>query len=506
MPILTKINNYDPLFVPATPLSNAAVINTITIKRSAQEEILSKSTNTLYTYTEDTYDARLYTNELPIVTNIIKIDVSPNATFTFILDTNDTVRTSYLVTVTSEDGTTTATRRIVIIDIGTLSPTLTVNTVTDNNFVTSMPKYYAEQPITVNVTTLNVGIIEVSTFDNTTQYFNLDVRTSDAGATVAHISKTGTDPNALNLHGTPIVPFNVDEDLVLDDNFVYLKISDGTTTIYFKLIQVGTITTTTVLDKLKEDMSNKWYHVFNQSTAVLVGLLTGTQIVDASTRTDTDLRTWLDGLNIQWFDVSVHLATLRDLAATQTAALDNTYTAFNTSNVQTFVQDNVIDLGASISGELFTIFTALPTQVQESYKHSINWFRYIRDRNYDHIVSPNVTKAQRTVVLSQAKSDYLKEFSHAAVIYKYVNKRYLEHFIRKLKHISGLISKNLLAYEVSVEQVDIMILGLENIKGKSIHSAAFEVYTESHIDAFINQLEYLKTKPKVIQHIEWVNT
>ncbi|BBI90577.1 hypothetical protein HYO65_gp185 [Tenacibaculum phage PTm1] len=442
MPLITKINNYDGTFVPSTPLSDSATINSTYIKRSQQEEILVKSTNPIYTYTEDTYEARLYSNEMSIVTDIIKVTHSAGATYTFVHDTSDSVRTSYLLTVTSESGKTVTKRRIVPINIGSVSPTLTINTITDGNFYTSKPRYFSEQNVTVSRNTLKVGVIEVTTFNNASQYFNLTIKTSNASSTLTYIAKTTSEPNSLNTHGTTLTAFNTTEDAVLDDNFVYAKVVAGSDIIYFKLVQSGTVSSTTTLDSLKKLMSNKWFYVYNNRTAVKVSDLTGAQVVEAESKTDADLRTWLSGLTKTYHDVSTHLVTLRDLTATQNQQTFIDLKAYNDSNIQSFTQSDVKDMGASIAGELYTIFNALDTATKAGFKHTLNWFQYIRDRKYDHIVSPNVTVSERNRVLSQAKSDFQKEFSHASVLYKYVNDRYLEHFIRKFKYIKGLIDGN----------------------------------------------------------------
>lgn len=506
---IIKIQNFDEVFVPSEPLSDSATIFTTYIKRSSQEVLLQPTTDNQYVYPEPVFLAKLYSNEINQVLDIVKSTFAAYATVQFVQDFTDTVRTSYTLTVTSESGLFTSKRRIVPIDLGAVSPDFTVHTINDNNFVDSKVAYYAEQPVTVDSTTLNVGIIEVTEFDNSTQYFNLDVKTSDASAVQTFIAlNADTDPNGLNIHANVIDEFSVEEALVLDDNFVYVKLRSGPIIggdyLYFKLVQSAAIPAVSTLDILKKELSNLYLHLFNRRTAVKIGNLTPEQIYQLEPNTDDNsVRLYLDTNNITWYDLSNgnNFNALIDEAGSTALYEYPVLFAYNSANLPTFTNDDVKDMGASIASALYDIFDALPTEKRISFTHTLNWLKYIKDRDYSHIVTPTLSESQRAEILSIAKSNYLAEFSHAYVLYNNVNKRWLEFFVRRIRYVREQISAGLLIYEADLAQIDVMLLALTNIKSASNSTSAFDQYTEASVDTFAMHLEYLKLKANTIQRI-----
>lgn len=502
---IIKIKNFDEVFIPSEPLSDSATIFTTYIKRSNQEVLLQPTTDNQYVYPEPVFLAKLYSNEISQILDIVKSTFAPYATVQFVQDFTDTVRTSYTLTVTSESGMYTSKRRIVPIDLGAVSPELTVHTVIDNNFVESKVAYYAEQPVTVDSTTLKVGIIEVAEFDNSTQYFDVNVKTSDATSSFSLIGAVAnTDPNGLNIQGNAIAQFNIDEALVLDANYVYLKVVAGSETLYFKLIQSGTVSTVSVLDVLKQDLSNLYLHLFNRRTAVKIGDLTPEQIYQLEPNSDDNaLRTWLNDNDVAWYDLSDgnNFNALIDVDGSTALYNYPVLFAYNSANLPTFTNEDVKDMGASIASALYEIFDALPTENRVNFVHTLNWLKYIKDRDYSHIVTPALSESQRAEILSIAKANYLTEFSHAYVLYNNVNKRWLEYFIRRIRYVREQISAGLLQYEADLAQIDVMLLALTNIKAASNKTAAFDQYTEASVDTFAMHLEYLKLKANTIQRI-----
>ena len=504
--ITTKIKNYDAIFQPTDPLSDDSQIIDTFIERSGQKIILGVSTSTGYVYNEPVFVAPLYSNEMDKITEVIKSTIAEGATIDFQEDTGDVVRTSYIITATSESGLSNTRRRIIPVDLGSINTSLSVYRVEDVNNTQTNPHYYAESLQSNNGISLKVGTIEVYDFDNTTDYFNVNVITNDSIATNSYVSKGGVEPQGLNTHSVTLVPFDTSEDEVLDDNFVYLKKTNGADTIYFKLVELGVEPTITELDQLKSTMSNKWYHVFNENIAVEVGDMTGAQILNAEPRDDSSLMGYLGSLGIQYHQINLYLSELRDVTPTENEQVSGELIAWNESNVDEFLESDLNDLGASIASDLYDIYNALDETTKLSFEHTIKWFEYIKTRDEGVIVSPDLDNDVKLRVLSKAKNQYLQEFSSASQMWKWVNKRYLEYFLRKLRYVSTLSSQGLIQLNQTTADINIMILALENIKLEGVNTASFDQYTESAFDKFANGLEYLNLKPQVIQRIQWINS
>ena len=508
MPLEIKIKNYDDIIIPSGPLSSSASLQRIYISRSESKTFLQTNNSDEYNYEENLYEAELFGNELNNVEDVLQIEVSAFATYTMFLDEEDLDETSYVLVITSEDKTTTTKIRILIKDMGPVSTNLRINKVEDSNYIFISANYYAEVPVTVNDTTLDVGIVEVAEFDNSFEYFNVDVLTNDSDAIVSMIAKTeNVDPDLLQTYSKTLEPFNLEEDIVLDDRFVYLKIYSISydQTIYLKLVQNISVDNVTEVERLKKVMSNKWYYLYHLSTAFDVSSeITAEQLIEAEFFTEDELRTFLDDTGTVWYDISGYYEILVDSDETESNIKNQRNISYNLSGIQKFLSSDVENLGASIASDLYDIIVA--SSVSEDYIKSQAWLKYVRDEDITHICSTQLSEFELFSTLQKAKTEFLEEFSYVSVVYELVNSRYLTNFLRKLKYVNESVISGTLEYSVSSNMLGNIIQGLSNMINLSNDTAALNAYTSSFVDVLFNNLENLKIRENSIQRIEWVNT
>lgn len=501
MPITTKIRNFDNLFIPSTPLSEDVALEVLFVKRNQLETNLQISTSSAYVYSEPVLVARLYDNEINRVTEIVQSKIPENATYTFIVDTADTTRTSYLFTITSESGKTTSKYRVVTESLGTSPTNLEVHKVVNENDANAKPRYFDYQDVTVNSTTLKIGIIEVPSFNNASEYFNISIKTSDNSSVLTYVSKNGNEPDSLNTHSTTLVAFDANEDVVLDDAFVYAKITDGTDTYYFKLIQSTSLASQSDLDSLKEKMSNKWYHIFDNVTAVQIGHLTASQLIAANdTANNTALKTYLDNNTIKYVELGSHLPSLIDTSATESLLIDGALAAYNNSNIDVFTQSDIDDLGKSLATSILVNIDAL---AEEPSEHIRTWLEYVSTRDSKKIVSSTLSASMQSAAIQKAKSDFIKNFATTAFVYKTINSRYLEHMLRKIDYVRLRVKNKTLVYKASVSQLESSSLAIRNIANAHKQTASFDSLTETALKEFANALDLMIVDENVIQKIKW---
>jgi hypothetical protein len=471
MIIKVKDFGYDP--TPATPLSSDALLEAVVLTIDGIDTNFEPSGTSL----EVIYRLGDQLDKLSI-----KYQISAGASISI----NDTDLASRIVTVTSEDCTTSTIYTVTFTESETTSTTdIAIYAIKDS--VTS-----EQLPITFGSANANICTASLRWFDNNTTYIDVNVDTNFTNTTVVELiaATLNTDPDSMNLFGQELLAFTLEESAFLDAAYVYLRISrQDAQTKWIRLTKATTEVTASWLDAVKRRFSDKWCSLFNNR--ILTSLITDSAelLTLESIQSIEDLKLALDVLSIEWVDLRIYVDEFIDEEATSTQFQLSTskLTLFNQLSYKGLPLQSYDRLDIAFSKWLYKEINK--HELSEQFEEVLAWLRHLHDDLF-HVHD-----------LKLARIDYLANSGLNCLLI--ISTRLLKHLISWLTWIRHVQVMNFAKYDVSVPTLDIMLYAVTSVYQNKTSSYQMQHDVALAALTFFENIEALKKSNDIITIGDW---
>jgi hypothetical protein len=433
------------------------------------------------------------------------------------------VGSTQILTITAEDTLTAVTIRLIKNDIGIAQtyPMLYVCTsltdqYTSDEFETAC-RMHAPILTTVDTTSLYVGAIELPA-----SYVSVDSAAVNIAAltfnatydTLTYISADGTDPdNDILLNDSDAMlfvnsaPFTVDETLILDSNFVYLKFDRNSEIRYYKLIKHSTYSRTAVIDAIKQKYSDSYVCLFLNSVLISTSNITTEQRITIELlKTESDIISYCNSNQIDYTILSDYTySDLIDVDATAELNDITKYATFNqlfeTTSDYGFAESDIENFGKVIAKMLYDVVSQIQVNSVLTYPIATQYLSYLSETT---VIPSYLQTSTQLLVSSETKTGYLAEIANSAFMLDNFTTRHFDWISSRLDYALNQIKLHRIVYDATETDIANMSIAIKNLKSiANATTLASPAYQESFIHLFFDKLYYLKLNSDVVQRISF---
>lgn len=365
--------------------------------------------------------------------------------------------------------------------------------------------------------TLQIGVIElpksyITTLFDGNDYLDDEALTiSSMSDTIKYISKTGLDPdNEQTLSNVDYMvyvngeAFTVEEDAVLDERYVYLRVVRGSHTNYYQLNKNSIYETQTISDQLKTKYSDKYCQLLLDKYLVNVEDITTEQIVAIQRlTTDQQVIAFLSGINVSFDDITGYNLELIDIDETNRVNSFSREKGYNElyqdAGSYGFTSEQINNFGAVLAKMMYDeVSTIFDSPGVLSYPATVEYLGYVSGSiSIPSYLSTNT----QLLVSSETKTKYLTECASSKFLLTNFNTRQFDWILSRLQYAITQIEAGYLIYEATLTDIKNMKSGFDLLKLIVNVNAASTATLESNIYTYFDKLYLLKLNQNVTQRL-----